>query len=834
MRRIRAAQAGVLAWLGLTSAWGDEVAPGRQADGVTATTLAAVPGEVRLEGKDARQQLLVSSADAGARPVDLTRRASYRSADPGVAEVGGDGVVRPVASGRTRIEIEIQDGARGARVEVPVVVRRGERFDPIDFARDIEPILTKKGCNSGGCHGKSDGRGGFALSLFGYDPAGDYDAIVKGSRGRRVFPADPDHSLLLLKPLTAVPHTGGKRLSRDDPEYDRLRRWVAEGMPRGEAAGTGTGLAGIEVAPGFRAIGRLGQQQVAVTAVYRDGSRRDVTRLTEFRSNDPSVATVDEHGLVATGEQTGETAVVCLYRGQVGVARVLVPLEREASAGDWEGFPKANFIDEHVLAKLRELNVRPSAVVDDAGFLRRATLQIAGRIPTLAEARGFLADADPSKRARLVERLATSGESADLFAQKWADILRNKRRRQKEREPGTLGFHRWIRNAIAANMPYDRFVRSIITASGSPSVYPPAQWYAEVRYLDRYVDDTAEVFLGVRIGCARCHNHPFEKFTQDDYYGLAAFFARVGRKGGTGIEERRAEETVFVLPTGTVRHPVTGRVVPPHGLDAPAVDVAPYDDPRGHLVDWMTRPDNPYFARAFVNRIWAHFFGRGLAEPLDDLRATNPASNGPLLDALADAFVASRFDMREIVRLIATSTTYQLSALPNDDNLDETRAHSRFYPQRLPAEALLDAVDVVTGSPTRYAGLPPGTTANQLPDEDAGNSFLALFGRPPRESACECERVSKPSLSQALFLMNDGFILGKVSAKGGLADRLSKGRGPFEPRVEELFLTALSRPPTGDETDKAVAYLQSAPDPEAAFRDLVWVLLNTKEFLYIH
>ena len=283
--------------------------------------------------------------------------------------------------------------------------------------------------------------------------------------------------------------------------------------------------------------------------------------------------------------------------------------------------------------------------------------------------------------------------SADHFAQKWADILRNKRRNQKERVPGTLGFHRWIRNAIAENMPYDEFVRAIITASGSPAVHPPAQWYAEVRYLDRYVDDTAEIFLGVRIGCARCHNHPFEKFTQDDYYGLAGFFARVGRKGGQGIEERRANEVIFVQPTGTVRHPGTGRVVPPHGLDAPPVEIAPYDDPRAHLVDWMTRPDNPYFARALVNRMWAHFFGRGLVEPLDDLRVTNPAVNEPLLDALAEAFIKSRFDVRRIVQLIATSTTYQLSSMPNADNLDEVQAHSRFYPQRLPAEVLLDAVD---------------------------------------------------------------------------------------------------------------------------------------------
>ena len=733
------------------------------AEVVAAPGLTVVPAAVVLDGRDSRQQLLVSETFDGGRVADVTREAHYRSADPRVAEVDSAGVVRPRSTGRTRIEIE-----QGVdRVELPVEVFHGEESLALDFPRDIVPILTKAGCNSGGCHGKSDGRGGFALSLFGYDPASDYDAIVNGSRGRRLFPARPEESLLLKKPVTHVPHGGGKRLAVNDPEYATLTRWIAAAMPWGHSADQQ--IVRIEVTPALRALRQAEAQQVAVTAFYRDGSRRDVTRTTEFRSNDPAVATVDERGLARTLERTGETAVVCLYQGQACVARIVVPLARPTSAQDWAGFPRSNFIDDHVLAKHRQLNVRPSSLEGDAGFLRRATLQIAGRVPTLAEARAFLADSDPIKRSRLIDGLASSSASADHFAQKWADILRNKRRQQKEREPGTLGFHRWIRNAIAENMPYDEFVRAIITASGSPAVHPPAQWYAEVRYLDRYVDDTAEIFLGVRIGCARCHNHPFEKFTQDDYYGLAAFFARVGRKGGQGVEERRANEVIFVQPAGDVRHPGTGRVVPPCGLDARPVQIAPYDDPRGHLVDWMTQTDNPYFARAFVNRMWAHFFGRGLVEPLDDLRVTNPASNEPLLDALADAFIKSRFDVRAVVRLIATSTTYQLSATPNGDNLEEVQAHSRFYPQRLPAEVLLDALDVVTGSPTSFSGLPPGTTATQLPDEDSGNAFLALFGRPPRESACECERISSPSLTQSLYLMNDATILGKIGAKGGLA-----------------------------------------------------------------
>ncbi|WP_406695991.1 DUF1549 and DUF1553 domain-containing protein [Singulisphaera sp. Ch08] len=790
--------------------------------------LLAVPEAVRLEGKDSRQQLLISAPQPDGRVDDLTRDARYKSLDLGVATVGTDGVVLPVSTGRTQIEIS----AGLFRTTIPVEVVQGDQFLPIVFAKDIVPILTKAGCNGGGCHGKSDGRGGFALSLFGYDPGADYDAIVKGSRGRRIFPAWPEESLLLRKPIGSVPHAGGKRLSASDPEYSRLLRWIAEGVS--SHSQTESGLLRIDVEPKFRALRPRQRQQVIVTAVYRDGSTRDVTRTAEFRSNEPAVALVDDHGLVTAADRIGDTAIVCLYAGQAGVARMMVPQSLPDSKQEWADFPRTNLIDDHVLTKLRQLKVQPSPLVDDAGFLRRATVQIAGRIPTLAETQSFLGDRAPDKRTRLIDRLARSGESADHFAQKWSDILRIKRRKQKDRESGTLAFHRWIRNAIASNQPYDQIVRAIITASGNPSIHPPAQWYAEVRYLDRYVDDTAEVFLGVRIGCARCHNHPFETLSQDDYYGLAAFFARVGRKGGLGIEERRANEVIFVQPSGEVRHPVTGRVVAPHGLNAPPVEVPPYADPRSHLVDWMTTPDNPYFARAYVNRMWAHFFGRGLVEPLDDIRATNPASNEPLLDALADAFIKSGFDMRRVVSLIGTSTTYQLSAFPSDNNLDETQSYSRFYPQRLAAEVLLDAVDSVTGARTEYRGLPSGTKATQLPDEDSGNAFLSLFGRPPRESACECERIAQPSLTQSLFLMNDRFILDKVASKGGLAERLAKDPRSLDDRVEELFLTTFSRPPTGEELEKARSYLQSSPSPSEGFQNLVWVLLNTKEFLYTH
>lgn len=788
--------------------------------------LEAHPPSLRLQGKDWRQQLLLTAKLAGGKLRDATRQAIYRSADPKIATVSATGLIEPIGSGQTQVEATLGN----QRIEIAVDVKDGARFQPLDFPTDILPILTKASCNSGGCHGKSGGRGGLQLSLFGYNPRNDFEAIVHGSRGRRLLPSSPEHSLLVRKPTGAVPHGGGKRLPADSMETARVLRWIAQGTPWG--SDNPPALQRLEITPASRALGYRADQQITVTALYADGRQRDVTRLTTFHSNDPAVAIVDDDGLVTTGERVGATAIVCKYQGQVGVANILVPLEKKDVAR-WPDLPRGNFIDDLVMAKLHELNVPPSPLVDDAGFLRRVTLQIAGRLPTVAEARAFLADPRLDKRVQLVDRLLESGDYADLFAQKWASVLRNKLRSQRTRVAGTVGFHRWIRNALAENMPYDRFVREIITATGSPTVNPPAQWYAEVRYLDRYVDDTAQVFLGLRIGCARCHNHPFEKFTQDDYFGLAAFFARVDRKGGLGLKtERAADETIFVKPIGTVKHPVTDRVVQPHGLGRPGLEIPAYDDPRAYLVDWLGQPDNPYFARAFVNRMWAHFFGRGLVEPLDDQRATNPASNDPLLTALAEEFIKSRFNMRHIVRLIATSTTYQLSSTPNADNLNETQAHARFYPQRLTAEVLYDAInDVTRTKPGRFTDMPDGTRAVQLPHEEFNDVLLELFGRPRRESACECEREATPNMGQSVYLMNNPAFLSKV--KSGLASQLAKDTRAPEEKVRELFLAALSRLPQPAELALALEHLRQEGSTPSAYSDLIWVVLNMKEFLYV-
>jgi len=704
----------------------------------------------------------------------------------------------------------------------------------LTFANDLAPILTKLGCNGGGCHGKSTGRGGFKLSLFGFNAHEDFDAISRGSRGRRAFPASPDESLLLKKATMAVPHGGGRRLEPSDPEYAVLREWISLGMPWGRV--DVPRIERLELSPASPQMGPTEEQQLTATATYSDGTCRDVTRLVRYNSGNSAVADVDPSGLVRSMERTGEAPIVGLYQGLAAVSRVIVPTV--SPSRDLEerltGFPIQNLVDGHVVEKLKQLRVPPAEISTDGTFLRRATLQIAGRLPTLAETEAFLEDPSADKRAQLVDHLLDSPEYADHFAQKWSDLLRNKRRGQSPRIPGTIAFHRWIRNALATNMPYDQFVRSVVTATGNVTVNPPAQWYAEVRYLDRYVDDTAQVFLGIRIGCARCHHHPFEKFSQEDYYGLAAYFGRVDRKGGAGVAERRANETVFVKTTGEVRHPVTGQVVLPHGLDEDPLEISPYDDPRHALVDWMSGPENPYFARAFVNRVWAHFFGRGLVEPMDDLRVTNPATIAPLLDELAVEFVNSKFDMKHAIRLICKSSTYQLSSLADDDNLEETQNHSRFYPQRMSAEMLLDAFDQVSGVPTRYSGLPAETRAMQLPDEDYSNEFLRLFGRPKRESACECERTAEPSLSQSLFVMNNSFIVGKATSSKGYAAALAVDKRDDLAKLRELFLLAFSREPTEQELQDATSYIASEQDKRKAYGNLVWALTNTKEFMYIH
>lgn len=774
-----------------------------------------------IAGKDGRQQFIATHVDDAGASRDVTRESTYEVSPAGIVSVDANGLAIPQAEGTATITAVGPDGLK-AQAEVRV-----EHFEvdlPINFSNEIVPIFTKHGCNGGGCHGKASGQNGFKLSLLGFEPGEDFEFLTKEARGRRLFPAAPERSLLLQKGTAQVPHGGGARLEADSPAYRVVHRWIAQGMPYGSEADPVATR--IEVFPRDRVMTKEASQQLVVIAHYSDGSTRDVTRMTTLTSNDAEMAEVSPAGLVKTHGQTGTVAVMCIFQGHVDVFRATLPLGVEVT-----NLPEpANFVDELVFNQLKRLGLPPSAVCDDATFLRRVTIAVAGRVPTLAESQAFLADQDPNKRAATIARLLDSTDYADNFATKWAAILRNKRSKDEDKR-ATFAFHSWIRDSLHENKPYDEFVRDIVTATGEVSVFPPVAWYRELREPSAMVEDTAQLFLGMRIQCARCHHHPFEKWSQRDYHSFSAFYSRLGRKP----TQFAGQDQIFHQQgQPTAQNPKTGEQLVPAGLDAKPPAISPLDDPRDALVDWMTQKDNPFFAKALVNRYWKHFFGRGLVDPEDDMRVTNPASNPELLDALAQDFIDHQFDLKYLVSLICNSKTYQLSAEPNEYNQNDKQNYARFYPRRLDAETMLDAIDQVTGVPTAFAGMPAGVRAGQLPDNGFQNYFLTVFGRPEASSACECERSTDASLAQSLHLLNSQDILGKVAFDQGRAAKMAGEERPFEQRIRELYLLAFSREPDAEEMEIARKYVESKQSSREAFEDVVWALVNTKEFLFNH
>jgi hypothetical protein len=812
-----------LALLGLVA-----VAPAAEP---TVSALAAYPTSLAIRGSDDAPQLLITGRTAD-RQIDLTGSVQYTVSDPAVARVDETGRVYPLANGSA----DITATAAGKSVRVPVTVSGPETARPINFANQIEPVLTKLSCNSGGCHGKIAGQNGFRLSLLGFDPELDYMTVVKESRGRRLFPAAPDQSLFLQKAAGVVPHGGGKKADVGSEEYKLLRRWIASGMPYGTASDPT--ITKVTVSPDARVIDRQGRQQLAVYAHYSDGSIEDVTRRAQYESNETEVATVTESGLVRTLSMTGQAAVMVRFSGMVTVFRAVVP--RPGPVPQFAFEPKT-VVDVYTAEKWKELGIAPSAACTDGQFIRRAYLDITGTLPTAEAVTAFAADRDPAKRDKLIDRLLETPEYAYRFANKWADVLRVKRRNQPERAPGTFAFHTWIREAIATDRPYDEFVRDIICATGDEAKSPPTVWYKEVTTPEQFVDDIGQVFLGQRLACANCHHHPYEKWSQDDYWGLAAFYARVGRKQlpvpGQAGGNRGRELVIFTRPGGSVTNKRTNATAPMKPLDTDPMDIAADEDPRQALADWMTDPKNPFFAKAVANRYWAHFFGRGIVDPLDDMRVTNPPSNPELLDALAKDLTDHGYSLKALIRTICKSRTYQLSATPNEFNQHDKQAYARYYPKRLSAEVLLDAVNRVTDSPTVFNGLPKDRFAPhravQLPDESFQSYFLDVFGRPQRQSACECERVNEANLAQALHLLNSDEVQGKVTRSGGRADKLASDPRPDAEKVEELFLWAFARKPTAADRAAALAHLARHPkDKKAAYENIVWALLNTKEFAF--
>jgi hypothetical protein len=778
-----------------------------------------------LRGQDAQGQLVVTGKFAGDALRDVTRQVKFETKPAGIVTIDESGLVKTAGDGTVTIAAVAPNGKRA---ELQMTVANFEHAAPINFPNQIVPLFTKFGCNGGGCHGKASGQNGFKLSLLGFEPTEDFEHLVHEGRGRRLSPGAPDTSLLLTKAINAVPHGGGQRMDLDSLEYRLLRRWIQQGMLYGKD--TDPHVVRIEVFPTQRTMTRLGEQQLVVTAVYSDGSTEDVTRMTQFDSNSTDNAEVTRTGLVKTTDVAGDAAIMTRYQGLVSVFRAMVPLGEKVDQLP----PSKNFIDDLVFSKLKTLGMPPSAVSDDATFLRRATIDIAGRLPTTEETEAFLNDKNPTKREKLVDRLVDSADYADYFANKWSAVLRN-RRKMPTYTRGTYGFHAWIRQSLYENKPYDEFVREILAASGEMGENPPVAWYREVKEVDQQVEDAAQLFLGLRIQCARCHHHPFEAWSQRDYYGFSAFFKQVGRKPGVEADEERVYHKRGVA---SAVNPKTNEKLSPTGLGAAALEIAPERDPRQAMVDWMSAADNKFFAPSLVNRYWKHFFSRGIVDPEDDMRVTNPATNPELLAALAKHFIDHKFDMKDLVRTICKSTTYQLSAEPNAFNAKDKQNFSRYYPKRLNAEVLLDSVDYVTGSTTSFTGLPTGSRAVQIPDNGVNSYFLTVFGRPEGASACECERSMDASLAQSLHLLNSQEVQAKLSGGSGRASKLSADeKESTQVKLKQLYRAAFSRDPLPDELAAAEAHISRAQTPDArkqAFEDVLWALVNTKEFLFNH
>ena len=811
-------------WLALAAAAGAAEPPGLGPRG-NLVSIAFEPGVESIVGQAGRRQLVVTGSYSSGQLHDLTAEVTFTVAPEGLASVGAGGVVVPHGDGPLEVTARTAGGDL-ARTTL-LLERCGEEL-PVSFTDEVVPVFTRLGCNAGGCHGKADGQNGFRLSLLGFYPEEDYDFIVHESRGRRVFPADPAFSLLLTKPTNQLPHGGGRRLDAGSYEYDLIARWIAQGMPRGGA--DDPVIERIEVVPEVRDMQFGDRQQITVVAHSSDGGRRDVTGLASFESNRPEIATADASGRVTAGHAPGEAAVMVRFQGQVAVFRAVVPQGLPVG----EGMPERTFVDRAVMNRLRRLGIPPSPACDDGTFIRRATIDITGRLPTVEETVAFLADGSPDKRDRLVDRLLASPGYAEYFASKWAAVLRNKRRGAAD-TPYTFRFHAWIRDALERDLPYDELVRGVLTASGDVESHPPVAWFREVGTSALQMEDTAQLFLGLRLGCAKCHHHPFERWSQQDYYGFEAFFAQVRLKNSPANPQINQPDMVFlehVLPTAT--NPRTGKPVPPTPLGGGALDVPAWDDARHRLVDWMVEPGNPFFARALVNRYWKHFLGRGIVDPEDDLRVTNPPTNPELLDALADHFVAGGYRLRDLVRTICTSSTYQRASTPTEANRLDRQSCSSFQPRRMTAEVFYDAINRTLDAPATFPGLPRGTTAVQLPDNGSNNYFLTVFGKPEASSACECERNPEANLAQSLHLLNSQDVQGRLQNASGLAASLAKEEGG-DPgaRAETLYLRAFSRRPTSAERQAVIDHVNGAADARAAWEDVLWAILNTKEFQFV-
>jgi hypothetical protein len=792
--------------------------------------LRVTPGAATLAGDDPGLQLVAESLDPSG-PIDVTHEAAWTAEPAGIVAVEPGGFVRPLAAGHVRIQVQAR-GRQGV-AEISVADRAGRSWD---FAADVVPLFTRFGCNTGGCHGRADGQNGFHLSLFGYDPEGDHAELLREAGGRRVDRVSPDASLLLRKATGQVAHEGGQRFAVTSDAYRTLRAWIADGAPIRRGATHGA-LVRVVVEPAAEVLHGPGERQLRVIAAYADGHTRDVTRLALYRSNDPSTVAVDEHGRARLARR-GETDLIVRYQSRVVAARLAAPVNPDL-AFDFGAQPRRNLIDEQIFKRLEALKVPPSPPASDAAFLRRASLDLTGQLPQPDEIRAFLADTAPEKRARKIDELMARKEFESFWLIKLGDLLQITRNRFGN---GSGPYQNWLKQRWGRNVPWDAMVRELLTALGDPTNFQeggPVNYAVEGGDPLVQAELTARRFLGLRLRCAQCHDHPFDAWTQDDYYGLAAFFAKIDRGGGElppGAMGMR--QLVRINPKGVVLHKRTNQPAAPRLLGGDAVEVREDADPRRALADWITRPDNPYFARAAANWAWAQLFGRGLAEPADDLGAANPPVHPELLDALARHFVESKYDLRALIRTIATSEVYGLASEPVPGNEHDARLFSHHLPRPLSAYQIADALAYATQVPNLF---PEPVTNRNMPrkaieifDPATPSVILDTFGRCPRDEVCATTGAPALGLRQALLLIGGDAIDGKVGhIDGYLAHLLALDPAPDE-IVEFLYMRTLCRPPTDEERSHWAAELRGAASLREAAEDLFWALLNSREFAFNH
>jgi hypothetical protein len=801
-----------------------------------AGTLKIQPGDVTLTGPHASQCLIVVDATAEETTADRTSGAVYSTSNASIATVDSGGILRSAGDGKATVTATI--GKESASISV--TVRQTKEPFTWRFRNHVIPVLTRVGCNAGACHGALAGKGGLKLSLRGYDVASDHFVLTRQALGRRIDPEAPSRSLFLLKPTMAVSHGGGQKIEVGSPEYRILSDWIASGAPGPKD--TDVRINRIEVLPAMAVLRPKDTLQVIVRAWYSDGHSEDVTRWAKFSSSEDLVAGVNLDGKVTvTGR--GEAAISVWYSNKVASATILSPMPEKVDARAFSASPRNNYIDDLVLKKLARLHLVPSPPCSDAEFIRRAYLDAAGMLPTPAEVHAFLADRSSDKRDRLIDRILDRGECTDYWAYKWSDLLLITTLRLPQ--PGVWSFYQYVRQSVADNKPWDRFAREILTASGSTLRNGAANYFVLHKDVTDLSESTSLTFMGMSITCARCHNHPLERWTQDQYWSMANLFSRVRLKDG----DRAGAVFVQSQPDGEAMHPRRGIAMPPAPLDGKPLPLDSPADRRKYFADWLTSPENPYFAKALVNRVWRNYMGRGLVEAEDDLRETNPPTNAELFDALAKDFIANKYDVKRLMKTIMRSAAYQRSSRPLPGNAADDRFYSRYLVRRLSAEVILDAYSQVTGVPTAftelnsrardatmgYGGFPRGTRALQLPDSLVTSRFLDAFGRPERAQTCSCERSQDASVGQALHLNNGRTLNEKLRAMESrvakwLADKVSD-----EQAIKNLYLLALCREPTTAETATFRRLLSEAAADTSrreALEDLFWAVLTSREFVF--